>query len=496
MTRSSSIDVLIVGAGAAGLTLAIDLARRGVPFRIIDQAPAPFIGSRGKGLQPRTQEVFEDLGVLDRIAGRGGPYPLMRVHASDGAREVAMAEARPANPAEPYGQPLMLPQGLTEGMLRERLAEFGVTVEFGCALTGFSEEGGGVVADIRSAYGPATIRTSYLVGADGGSSFVRKQLEIGFPGERLPVRAVVADVWVEGIDRDAWHLWNAEERPRMISLCPLAGTDLFQLQAALPLEGEVDLSAGGLAAMIATRTGRDDIRLQAVFWSSAFQPSARLADRYRVGRVFLAGDAAHVHPPTGGQGLNTSVQDAYNLGWKLAGALRGAPDALLDSYERERRPIAADVLAHSTGLLRSGEMRRGRENHELELGYFDSPLSLGARTRSGRLRAGARAPDAPCHGAGGQPTRLFDVFRGAHATLLGYEVGDDCPVVPRRDVHIRRVGRGGDLQDVDGHIVAAYDLDPGDWVIIRPDGYVGAIAGSDPEVLGQCLSAMGYSRAT
>ncbi len=265
----------------------------------------------------------------------------------------------------------------------------------------------------------------------------------------------------------------------MFALCPLAGTDLFQLQTALPLEGEVDVSDAGLAAMIAERTGRDDLRLRSVQWRSMFEPSARLADRYRVGRIFLAGDAAHVHPPTGGQGLNTSVQDAYNLGWKLGAVLGGAPTGLLDTYETERRPIAAGVLNLSTGLLKSGDARRGRENHELDLGYFDSPLAIEHRARPGRLLAGARAPDAPCRGAGGQPTRLFDIFRGPHATLIGYRTDAPAPLSPRQGLRTVRIGPHGDLEDDAGHIAEAYDLDPGDWVLVRPDGYVGAIA--DPQ---------------
>ena len=492
MSTPNQPSVLIAGAGAAGLTLAIDLARRNVPLRIIDKAEVPFSGSRGKGLQPRTQEVFEDLGVLDRIAGRGGRYPMIRLYGPDGTHDVAMMEAGAATPAEPYGEPLMLPQGLTEGMLRERLAELGVTVEFGTELSAFEDKGQAVETTLTSKTGAQTVRASYLVGADGGSSSVRKRLGIGFPGETLPVRAVVADLALEGLGRDVWHTWNAQDPPRMIGLCPLAGTDLFQLQAALPLEGEFDISDAGLATMIAARTGRDDIHLRQVHWRSAFQPSIRLADRYRVGRIFLAGDSAHVHPPTGGQGLNTSIQDAYNLGWKLAAVLNGAPQELLDSYEPERRPIAAGVLDLSTRLLRSREKRRGRESHELDLGYFESPLTLEVRDRTGRLPAGARAPDAPCRRASGQPTRLFEVFRGPQATLLGYEVSGGSSVEARRGLQIRRIGEGGDLKDEAGHIRDAYDLDPGDWALVRPDGYIGAIIGSGhAEALPDGLSRLG-----
>jgi len=491
---SPAAAILIAGAGPAGLTLAIDLARRNVAVRIIDKADAPFCGSRGKGIQPRTQEILEDLGVLDRIAGRGGPYPRLRVYGPDGVKDVTMMESRPTSPAEPYGQPVMLPQGLTEGILRERLAELGVVVEFGTELVRFEANERDVEATIRTTGAAQTGRYSYLIGADGGSSSVRKSLGIGFPGETLPMRAVVADVVLEGLGRDVWHTWNPEDRPRMIALCPLAGTELFQLQAALPLEGDADISDDGLAAMIAARTARDDIRLREVRWRSAFQPSTRLADRYRIGRVFLVGDSAHVHPPTGGQGLNTSIQDAYNLGWKLAAVLDGAPQSLLDSYEQERRPIAAGVLALSARLLHTGERRRGRESHQLDLGYPDSPLTREMRSRDGSLPAGARAPDAPCRGAGGQPTRLFEVFRGPQATLLGYEVGAEAPVIPYTGLQVRRIGRGGDLEDDGGHIRQAYDLEPGDWALVRPDGYVATIVSSDgTQALRDSLSRLGLA---
>ena len=249
----------------------------------------------------------------------------------------------------------------------------------------------------------------YLVGSDGGRSFVRQALDVSFPGKTLGARAVVADVMLTGLERDAWHRFNGRSTAGQLSLCPLAGTELFQLQTPIPLEGDVDLSAQGLTAMVAERTRRDDIRISSVSWASAYNINARLADRYRVGRVFLAGDAAHIHPPTGGQGLNTSVQDAYNLGWKLAAVLAGAPDALLDTYEEERRPIAAEMLGLATKLLdaaKRGDLRRGREVQQLDLGYPESSLTLEKPARSAGIRAGDRAPDAPVGGAAGQATHF------------------------------------------------------------------------------------------
>ena len=287
----------------------------------------------------------------------------------------------------------------------------------------------------------------------------------------------MADVILTGLTRDAWHRFNEGDMTRQILFCPLAGTGMFQIQGPIPLEGSIDLSAEGLQAMVAERTNRSNIHIQSVSWSSAYSMNARLADRYRVDRVFLIGDAAHIHPPTGGQGLNTSVQDAYNLGWKLAAVADGADDTLLDSYEEERQPVAAAMLGLATKLLdaqKQGEMRRGREVHQLDIGYPGSSLALEPPGRIGGLSAGDRAPDAPIRGVAGQATRLFELFRGAHWTLLGYEV-ERGSMPPRPGLHIHVFGPYGDMIDNGGHFRDTYVLSAGDWVLVRPDGYIGAI---------------------
>jgi len=481
MTKQFTADVLICGAGAAGLTLAIDLARRGVSFRLIEKMDGPFHGSRGKGIQPRTQEIFEDLRIIDRVVAAGGLYPPQREYRDDGGFiESAVAEKIDPTPAEPYHMALMIPQFLTEGVMRERLLELGQRVEFGRELVGLEQDQDGVTARLSGEAGEETIRVRYLVGADGGRSFVRHALDIGFPGKTLGVRAVVADVVLTGLDRSAWHRFNDGAMDRQISLCPLAGTELFQLQAPVPLEGEVDLSAEGLSAMVAERTGRDDIRIHAVHWASAYQMNARLADRYRDGRAFLIGDAAHIHPPTGGQGLNTSVQDAYNLGWKLAAVIGGASASLLDSYEQERRPVAASMLGLATKLLdaaKRGDMKRGRVVQQLDIGYPGSALALDNPGRLEGLVAGDRAPDAPLRGAAGQATRLFELLRGPHWTLLGYRVKRGA-MPARTGLHVHCIGPDDELIDESEHFRSAYTVSTGDWVLVRPDGYISAFVGS------------------
>lgn len=499
MEDENNLAVLICGAGAAGLTLAIDLARRGVPFRLIEKMDSPFPGSRGKGMQPRTQEVFEDLGIIDRVVAAGGTYPRMREYQSDGTHtEKDIAERDDPTPAEPYHIALMIPQFLTEELMRERLAELGHRVEFGYELVGFEQDEQSVTSRLIGPAGEEFVQSRYLIGADGGRSFVRGALGVNFPGKTLGVRAMVADAALTGLDREVWHQFNNGNMERMLSICPLAGTDLFQIQAVIPLEGEVDLSDEGIMGMIRERCARHDVKVQSVTWASAYSMNARLADRYRIGRVLLVGDAAHIHPPTGGQGLNTSVQDAYNLGWKLAAVLGGAPDHLLDSYESERRPVAEAMLGLAAGLLdaaKRGEMRRGRELRQLDIGYTESPLSLNRPGRWGPLLAGDRAPDAPLRGAAGSFRRLFDLFTGSHWTLVGFEAERNI-TSGRKGLHIHRVGPGCELQDMAGHFRNAYGLTPGEWVLVRPDGYVAAIVTPDEtSILQMFFSEVGLTDA-
>ncbi|BCJ35823.1 3-(3-hydroxyphenyl)propionate hydroxylase [Actinocatenispora thailandica] len=400
-------DVLIVGAGPAGLTLAIELARRGVPYRLVDAGPGPFPGSRGKGLQPRTLEVFEDLGVLDAVFAAGSPYPPIRAYRGDTVLyEGRMAPERAVTPHLPYPNVWMLPQTRTVRILTDRLRELGGTVEYDTAVVGFDQDDDAVRAELGSG---ETITARYLVGTDGGRSTVRAGLGVGFLGEtREAERSIVADLPVAGLDREHWHFWG-DGPATGIGLCPLGGTDLFQLQAPL-LGGETPTpDTAGVRALFAERAGVA-LDLGEVVWASVWRANIRMVDRYRVGRVLLAGDAAHVHSPAGGQGLNTSIQDAYNLGWKLAGVLAGGPEPLLDSYQHERLPVAAGVLGISTALHDKGlagdrdALRRDDpELAQLTLGYPDSPLSVTDLDLPARSAAPPTRPASTCRPARWHP---------------------------------------------------------------------------------------------
>ncbi|HWD02682.1 MAG TPA: FAD-dependent monooxygenase [Amycolatopsis sp.] len=518
--------VVIAGAGPTGLTLAIELARRDVAVRLVDRADEYFAGSRGDGLQPRTLEVFEDLGVLDAVLAAGAPPFPMKVYLSGVfVQERMMGELVEPTPDVPYPNAWFLGQSQTEGILRARLAEFGVRVELSTAVTGFAQDDDGVAVSLSTG---ETIRAGYLVGADGGKSFVRKTLGISFEGTTdESIRMLLGDVQADGLAHDSGYWFaSADNSMTGVMFTPLAGTPHFQFGSPI---GDEDAAASlpALQARLDAVSG-GGIRLHDLAWSTVWRPNIRLAAAFRAGRVFLAGDAAHVHPPTGGQGLNTGVQDAYNLGWKLA----SGSSELLDSYEPERRAVAARVLGVSTALLEKytdgdeDAHHRGAETKQLDIGYRGGPL---APPSDGPLRAGDRAPDAPLIDGNGKTVRLFDLFRGPHATELVFGSGvasGEFPayrVLPAGSVLSGSVPSGGssssglsvssvgsssvgslvgsgssgsasvsgpavaavrsglpvsschDLVDAGGHAYSAYAAAPGRRVVIRPDGYVWSV---------------------
>ncbi len=394
MTPTADHDVIICGAGPAGLILAIDLARRNIEFLLIDKAPQPFTGSRGKGIQPRSQEVFEDLGVLDRIVASGGRYPVQRLHTDSGRVDRAVVVMPDPTPAEPYQIPLLVPQFLTESRLRERLAELGHAPWYDHHLVGFDQDADGVSARIAGPDGERAVRARYLVGADGGSSLVGKALDIEFPGKTLGVRAIVADVLVDGVSSDAWHRWG-QGTPAQVSLCPLYGTDMFQFQGPVPFDVDVDLSAEGLTALFRERTGRDDVVIRAVSWASAFTMNARLADAYRSGACCWSGTPRTVIRRPAGRASTPASRTPTTSAGNSPPWWTGLRNRCWRPMRQERRPIAEAVLGLSEKLLEAAKNRdtlRGREVSQLDLGYLDSALTVADPQRGKGVLAGDRAP--------------------------------------------------------------------------------------------------------
>ncbi|GAB6899079.1 FAD-dependent monooxygenase [Kineosporia succinea] len=449
---SESKFTVIVGAGPTGLTLARQLQRHGVPFRIVEKASALFDGSRGKGLQPRTLEVLDDLGVLPRFLEHGGEYPPMLVHRPDGeTMTFRMDEHHEPTPSVPHPNSLMVPQWRTGQILAE-----GVPVEFGVELESLTQDDRGVHLTLGTG---ERVTARYVVGADGGRSAVRRALGVGFEGEtREGEKVRLADVELEGLDREHWHVWPGADQAVRLGLCPLAGTGQFQLHSQI-LDRPLEELVPGIAPGVTVKN---------VSWTSVWRPNIRMASRFRVGNVFLAGDAAHVHTPAGGQGLNTGIQDAYNLGWKLA----TGDDALLDTYEAERLPVAAAVLGISTKLYQKmadrshdGMRRDDPVLKQLSLSYRGGPLASEHRPEPGALQAGDRAPDAPLNDG----RRVFDLLRGAHATLLTVNW---TAAAPDLGVPVHAVDEAAEIYDVRGPTL----------LLVRPDNYLGCVTSSVEDV--------------
>ncbi|MET7621551.1 FAD-dependent monooxygenase [Streptomyces sp. NPDC005408] len=479
-------DVLIVGAGPTGLTLACDLARRGIAVRIIAKSAAHHRESRGKTLHPRSLEVLEDLGVADRVLADGTVHLVFRKYFNGEfvSDTDPFAGAGPT-PDAPFDSGVFIGQWRIEEILRDRLAVHGVKVELGAELTGFTQDADGVTATLADG---RRIQAAYLIGCDGGHSRVRTTLGVPFAGHTEQAQAMVCgDVEAEGISRDYWHQWFTPDGA--IMLCPIPGTNSFQLQASPEIDGQgapLPPSLVGFQRLF-DRHARAAGRLRNATWLSTWRVNVRMVERARVGRVFLAGDAAHVHPIAGGLGMNTGIQDAYNVGWKLALTLTGqAGSALLDTYDEERLPVAAWTLQITTDRLNRvleaikepGNGVEAAAPPTVGQGYQWSSLATG--TGSHVLRPGDRAPDAPCEDTAGNRVRLFQLFAGPHFTLLGFgpaASGALAEVTARGNLvrtHAIDAEPSG-LRDADGRARHAYGIDGDALVLVRPDNHIALI---------------------
>ncbi|RSS73962.1 FAD-dependent oxidoreductase [Streptomyces sp. WAC06614] len=331
-------DVVVVGAGPTGLTLACELARRGKAVRILDQREAPHRESRGKGLRPGSLEVFEGLGIADELRALGSTDRIYRKY-FDGEHA-----------ADTHVEGLMLiGQWQIEEALRARLADLGVRVEYGAQVHGIAQHADGVTASLGDG---RSVRAAYLAGCDGGRSAVRKLLGIAFEGHTDDEQAmVVGDVRAPGLSRAHWHQWFTSDGHAMM-LCPIPGTDTFQLQASPERDARgraLPPTLEGFQRLFDRHARMPGIRLTDPTWMSTWRVNVRMADRLREGRAFLAGDAAHVHPIAGGFGMNTGIGDAAALARSLSG------EVPLDAYEAERLPVAAHVLADTSARMRRVE---------------------------------------------------------------------------------------------------------------------------------------------
>ncbi len=335
-------SVLVVGAGPTGLIMALSLARRGVPVRIIDKKEGPTRESRAMGLHARTLEFYRQFGFGDEVVERG--VVANTIHFRAGNRDVArISMADMGRGVSPYPFMLAFAQDEHERFLLDRLGELGIGVQWGATLTELVDRGDAVEATITDDISSGQSTYAYVVGCDGAHSRVREILGIGFPGGSSEGLFYVADATVTGAERGDIYL--SFRKAGLALKIPVRSTGTQRLIGVVPpdLRRKKDVDFEDLRAHIEHLLG---IHVGEVNWFSTYHVQHRVADRFRSGRVFIAGDAGHIHSPAGGQGMNTGIGDAVNLSWKIADVLHGRADsALLDTYEAERIPFARSLIA-------------------------------------------------------------------------------------------------------------------------------------------------------
>lgn len=526
------VDALVVGAGPTGLTMAAELARHGLRCRVVEQLETPSVLSRALAVQARTLEVFDDFGIAGEALARGRRTEALNVVGAGGVHaRVPMQAFTWLETRFPFM--LMLPQDATEALLTEYLGTFGVKVERGLALEDFRQDARGVEATLKRAGGRVErVTARWLLGCDGARSRVRKVAGIPFEGETYDDACVLADVRVD------WPLGQGELviMPSMhgvVGAFPMPGENRYRLFCITPRdrlpEGDetTPLTLEEMQAIL-ERMSNVPVRVSEPRWLARYRLHRRGVPHYRQGRVFLAGDAAHIHSPAGGQGMNTGIQDAYNLAWKLALVTRGrAQESLLDTYELERHPVGQMLLEGTDRLF--GLMTRGgtfsqllrtyvapriakgllgntftqrRMFHfvsQLAIHYRASPLSTeriwgeevgGVRLEDGPA-PGERVPELPVKGEGVE--RLHEVLRGPQHTLLLFtgltpeakERGGLVTLARRLEeaygpllkarVVVAGEGTPGPfvLADGDGALHRRFGAGAECFYLVRPDGYVG-----------------------
>ena len=497
-------SVVVAGAGPTGLALACGLRAGGVPVRVVDKAVGPSETSRALGLQPRGSEVIDRLGALDDLPERSVNIRQVLTHVNG----EEMARLQVGQRTKLVTRPgLIISQAEVEARLRSRLAELGVEVEWGREVRAADQDSDGVTIQLPD----GAIRAGWLVGCDGAHSRVRKAAGIDFPGVAVIERFLLADVRVAlPLPRETVSVWLRADQ--MIGAFPLPGTDVWRLMAPAPADAGADLDADQLLAIL-MKLLQDHARLPAMdvqeaMWTSTFRIHRRLASTYRRERILLAGDAAHVHSPFGGQGMNTGLGDAENLSWKLTLVAAGrARDGLLDTYESERRPIAEEVLESTSAMTRMvvGEtpMARALRDHvfvplmnrplvqrliwekasQLKVSYRSGPLarrSLASWPRPG-TQAGDRVPDMDCVGEDGGTARLHAELGSRWALVTPKTEREDYAAVARQQLGADAVAALSPYR-AQGHQV----------MLVRPDAHL-AWRGTSPEALDRWLTHMlGY----
>jgi len=491
--------------------MANELARHGAGCRIIDRSAKPSQTSKALAIFPRTLEVFETMGIADRFIAAGHRLNGLSLH----HRLEHIARIEFTSVASPFPFALGLPQSETERLLGEHLNAFGTTVERGVELTSLTQASDAVRAVLRHSDGrEETIETPWVAGCDGAHSTTRHALDMDFEGAPYDESFILADVQLESdLARDRVHLFLGDDGlVGVIPFCENRWRIVADIAPDSRDQSSSDVTLDEVQALL-DRRGLPQYHASDPAWLTRFHISHRKVREFRRLRVFLAGDAAHIHSPAGGQGMNTGIQDAFNLAWKLALVVRGrAPAQLLASYHLEREPVARDVLNLTDRITRMATMRNSVAQSvrdfllprvsgidfvgekiadrlaELNITYRTSPIV--ENRGGGRLKAGDRASDAELRDENGRAHRLFELFREPRHVLLLFlgasgsaaanfgEIGGAIDSLPSGTIDSYRIVRGqsdlpAELRDTSGLAHAAYGLFEGGVALVRPDGYIG-----------------------
>ncbi|NUP52204.1 MAG: NAD-binding protein [Catenulispora sp.] len=458
MDQDVDARVVVVGAGPTGLLLAGDLAEAGVPVTLVERRHAGLSNlSRALVVHATTLEAFDARGLAQELIGKGAPVRALRLF------DTAVVDV--SELPTPYPYLLVVPQYETEAVLQARLDRLGVRTRYETEVVGLRQDAGGVALTVRDADGTHEERAAYVVGTDGHKSSIRRLLGVEFPGHTVVASVMLVDAVLS--DPPELRIATNTDGDKFAFVAPfkdgyhriIAWDQSHPKAETEPVD--IEEVRAVLRATLGTDFGMGEPR-----WSSRFHSDERQAEHYRVGRVFLAGDAAHTHSPAGGQGMNTGLLDAANLSWKLAAVLRGRADAaLLDTYESERYPVGTAVIKGSGRLLRAAQIKatparrlrnlamhfalsRPLVNRRIGLAlsglWIKYPVPAGAHELTGH-----QAGDVPLDGS---PARLFEALRGGSFVLL-------APA----DLHEAAAKAG---------VRAAVPTDGGPVRLVRPDGYI------------------------
>ncbi len=522
------VDVLIVGGGPTGLMLALELAMQDISFRIVDATAVRSDKSRAVVIHPRSLELLNRHGLADQLIKHGRLNSAIRLFSQKAfVLEVELKDASQEDSA--YPEPLMISQADTEEILDETLFKYnGKKVERPVTVSNIEQDEICVSALLSRPDGDEErVRCKYVAGCDGAHSIVRRSAGLTFDGAAYATDFILADVKAKWEIRTCLHgfLGNAG----FLVVVPLKNGYSRLICTRGPQSKDVDPTLKDFEEIVANLVPGDS-ELSDPIWMTQFHIHHRIASNYRSGRMFVAGDAAHIHSPAGGQGMNTGIQDAVNLGWKLAAVLKGQrPDSFLDTYHIERYKVGQKLLQGTDRLfeftattnpiyvflrnlivlwllplvMRNPTIRRNRFRFvsQLAIRYHNSPIVSQASNWKGALKGGNRAPNGELRNKDGATNMLLDLCRGSSYHLIlfaGENSPADAAALERAVVEIMEKNKVDDIKsyfvftdsgifevkpdayvDVEGSVHRLYGLEESGFVLVRADGYVAFIGGLD-----------------